>query len=116
MNKFLTNFCGATKYLNFFIVPMLISIFLQSELLNLLIPVSIYLGYKRRPEKIWPLWLTAVVSLWVTYGLGTLFRFIPFNEGGETWWSFGFEAFIFMGLLVAIPMFIGRLISRRINK
>lgn len=116
MNKFLTNFSGATKYLNFFIVPMLISIFLQGELLNLLIPVSIYLGYKRRPEKIWPLWLTAVVCLWTTYGLATLTKYLPMDDSGETWWSFGFEAFIFMGLLVAIPMFIGRLISRRINK
>ncbi len=112
MNKFLTNFNGVRSYLNFFIIPMLISIFLQGELLNLLIPVSIYLGYKRRPEKIWPLWLTSVLCLWTTYGVSALLKIIPFEDGGETWWSFGIEAFAFMAMLVAVPMFIGRLISR----
>lgn len=113
MKNFLSNFKGVGSYLNYFVVPMLISIFLKGELLNLLAIVSIYLGYKRQPIKIWPLWLTSVVCLWTTYGLAALFKFIPFEEGGETWWSFGFEAFIFMGLLVAFPMFIGRWFSQK---
>jgi hypothetical protein len=39
-------------------------------------------------------------------------KIIPFEDGGETWWSFGIEAFAFMAMLVAVPMFIGRLVSR----
>lgn len=116
MKDFFRNFSGVTPYLNYLVVPMLISIFLRGELLNLLIPVSLYLGYKKHPIKIWPLWLTAVVCLWTTYGLAALFKFIPFEEGGETWWSFGFEAFIFMGILVAFPMFIGRWFYSKRNK
>lgn len=116
MKDFFRNFSGVTPYLNYLVVPMLISIFLRGELLNLLIPVSLYLGYKKHPIKVWPLWLTAVVCLWTTYGLAALFKFIPFEEGGETWWSFGFEAFIFMGMLVAFPMFVGRWFFNRKNK
>lgn len=116
MNKFLSNFKGVSSYLNYFLVPMLISIFLKGELLNLLVPVSVYLGYKKHPAKIWPLWLTAVLCLWTTYGLATLFNFIPFEESGETWWSFGVEAFAFMVILVAFPMFIGRWFFNRKNK
>lgn len=46
MKNFFKNFNGISPYLNYFIVPMLISIFLMGELLNLLIPVSAFLGYK----------------------------------------------------------------------
>ncbi len=115
MNKFLSNFTEAKSYLVYFLVPMLISLGVGPGL-NLLGLVSFYLGYKKRPQKIWPLWLISVVLLWVTYGLAAAIQLIPFEEGGETWWSFGFEAFIFMAMFVAVPMFIGRWLNGFIKK
>jgi len=103
------------KFLPYLLVPMLLSIFSYGELLNLVAIASIYLGFRYRPEKIWPSWLAAVVLLWLTYGIATLFGVIPFEEGGETWWSFALEAFVFMALLVAIPMWLGRFIKHRMD-
>lgn len=111
MQQFLENFKEAKNYLIYFLIPMIFSLFVGPGL-NVLILVSGYLGYKKTPLKIWPLWLTSVVMLWITYGLAAALQIIPFEDGGETWWSFGFEAFIFMAMLVALPMFIGRLIHR----
>ena len=99
----------------YFLAPMLISLGVGPGL-NLLGLVSLYLGYKKRPEKIWPLWLTAVFCLWTTYGLATLLGILPYGDGDETWWSFGFKAFIFMAMLVAVPMFIGRWLNEFIKK
>ena len=101
------------KFAPYFVVAMLISIFVRGELLNLLTLVSIFLGYKFAPVKIWPSWLSSVVLLWVTYGLSALAGIIPFEEGGETWWSFGIEAFAFMFGLVAAPMWVGRWFKMR---
>lgn len=101
------------KFAPYFVVVMLSSIFLRGELLNLLALVSLYLGYKFTPAKIWPSWLASVVLLWTTYGLSVLAGIIPFEEGGETWWSFGIEAFAFMAYLVAVPMWIGRWFKMR---
>lgn len=101
------------KFAPYFVAAMLLSIFLQGELLNLLVIVFIYLGYKFTPSKVWPSWLASVVLLWTTYGLSALAGIIPFEEGGETWWSFALEAFFFMGYLVAIPMWIGRWLKMR---
>lgn len=101
------------QFAPYFIVAMLLSIFLRGELLNLLAAVSVYLGYKFTPAKIWPSWLSSVVLLWITYGLSALTGIIPFEEGGETWWSFALEAFVYMFILVVVPMWIGRWFKKR---
>jgi hypothetical protein len=100
------------KFIPYMIVPMLIQLWI-GELLNLLTLVSLYLGWKYAPRIIWQSWLTSVVLLWAVMGSATLLGIVPFEEGGETWWSFALEAFIFMAMLVAIPMWIGRWIKRR---
>lgn len=103
----------AIKFAPYLVAVMLLSIFGNGGLLNLLAPVSLYLGYKFSPTKIWPSWLASVVLLWTTYGLSAAAGIIPFNDGGETWWSFAIEAFFFMGYLVAIPMWVGRFFKLR---
>ena len=100
-------------FIPYLLVPMVLSIVSYGELLNLLILVSLYLGYRYKPQKIWLTWLASVVLLWVTYGISAALSIIPFEEGGETWWSFALEAFIFMAGLVALPMWIARWFASR---
>ena len=100
------------KFVPFLLVPMIAQLWI-GELLNLLAFVSIYLGWKFAPRAIWQSWLSSVVLIWAVMGIATLINLIPFEDGGETWWSFALEAFIFMAILVAIPMWIGRWIKSR---
>ena len=116
MNLEITDKQHIKKFAPYFVIVMLLSIFARGELLNLLLPVAFYLGYKFTPVRVWPSWLAAVVLLWITYGLSAAAGIIPFNDGGETWWSFGVEAFFFMGYLVAVPMWIGRWFKMRNQK
>lgn len=97
----------------FLLIPMLLSIFVNGGLLNVLAISAAYMGFKYKPTQIWPIWLVSVGLLWATYGLSALFSIIPFEEGGETWWSFAIEAFFFMGLLVAAPTWLGRWFAKR---
>ena len=46
-------------------------------------------------------------------GVASVIGIVPFEEGGETWWNFSLEAFIFMAMLVAVPMWIGRWVKSR---
>lgn len=100
------------KFIPFMLAPMLVQLWI-GELLNLLTLVSLYLGWKFAPRAIWQSWLTSVVLLWTVMGIASLLGIVPFEEGGETWWSFALEAFVFMALLVALPMWIGRWIKSR---
>ena len=100
-------------FIPYLLVPMVLSIASYGELLNLLALVSLYLGYKYKPRKIWVTWLVSVVLLWLTYGISAALSIIPFQEGGETWWSFMLEAFIFMAGLVALPMWVARWFASR---
>lgn len=100
------------KFIPYLFVPMIAQLWI-GELLNLLALVSIYLGWKFAPRAIWQSWLTSVVLIWAVMGIASLLGVVPFEEGGETWWSFALEAFVFMAFLVAIPMWIGRSIKTR---
>lgn len=98
------------------IVPMIASVIGPGEMLTLTFPVALAVGFLLRPRQLWPIWLGSVVLLWVVYGLAVLFDLIPGSgedvEAGETWWSFALEAFVFMAMLVLLPLWIGRLAGR----
>ncbi len=104
------------NFLPYLLITILLSIFINGGILNLLILVSAYFGYKFTPQKIWPIWLISVLALWITIGLSAALSIVPFEEGGETWWSFAIEAFFFMGYLVAIPMWLARWYANRKNE
>lgn len=101
------------------IFPLLVSLKF-GEFLTMAFPLSIIVGFIYRPAKIWFFWITSTVLLNVIYGLAVLANLIPGPETdpsqGETVWTFLGESPIWMAMLVAIPMFIGRFIGNRFKK
>ena len=99
--------------------PMLVSLRF-GEFLTLAFPLSIVMGFIYRPAKIWFLWIASIVLLNVVYGTAVLLKLIeaPSTDPsqGETVWTFLGESPIWMAMLVAIPMFVGRLIGKRFKK
>jgi len=99
--------------------PMLVSLQF-GEFLTIAFPLSILVGFMYRPTKIWFLWIASTVLLNVVYGTAVLLNLIegPSSDPsqGETVWTFLAESPIWMAMLVAIPMFIGRLIGKRFKK
>ncbi len=99
------------------IIPMTASLII-GELLTTLIVFSLVWAFIKQPKKFSQIWLTSVFLLWIVYGLAGLIGLIPLaGEAGseETIWSFGFESFIFMFLLVLIPTFVGSFIGQRLR-
>ena len=99
--------------------PLLVSLRF-GEFLTIAFPLSIITGFIYRPAKIWFLWIASTVLLNVVYGSAVLLKVIPGPETdpsqGETVWTFLGESPIWMAMLVAIPMFVGRLIGNRFKK
>ena len=91
-----------------------------SEFLIIAFPLSIVMGFINRPTKIWFLWIASTVLLNVVYGTAVLLSLIeaPSSDPsqGETVWTFLGESPIWMAMLVAIPMFVGRLLGKRFKK
>ena len=99
--------------------PMLVSLRF-GEFLSFALPLSIIVGFIYRPKKIWFLWIVSTVLLNVVYGTAALLQLIPAPETdpsqGETVWTFLGESPIWMAMLVAIPMFVGRFLGRKFKK
>ena len=99
--------------------PMLVSLRF-GEFLIFAFPLSLIVGFIYRPRKIWFLWIFSTVLLNVVYGTAALLQLIPGPETdpsqGETVWTFLGESPIWMAMLVAIPMFVGRFLGRKFKK
>lgn len=99
--------------------PMLVSLRF-GEFLSFAFPLSIIVGFIYKPAKIWFLWIISTVLLNVVYGSAVLLKLIeaPATDPsqGETVWTFLGESPIWMAMLVAIPMFVGRFLGRRFKK
>jgi Kef-type K+ transport system membrane component KefB len=100
------------------IVPMIASVFVAGGLLTITAPTALAIGFFLRPRQLWPIWLGSVVMMWIVYGLAELLDLFPDDaaESGETWWSFALESFVFMAMLVLLPLWIGRLAGRFVTK
>lgn len=98
-------------------VPMIVSVIGPGEWLVFTFPVSAIAGYIFTPRHLWLVWLGAVVMMWVVYGTAALTGLLPPLENdpaaGETWWTFALESFIFMAMLVFVPLWFGRFFNRR---
>jgi hypothetical protein len=99
--------------LGLLVVPVLLSLVSYGEYLIGCAPVAFAIGIILNPRRLWPIWIGAIVVMWVSYGTATLLH-LPAVEGGgeETVGSFMFEAVIFMAVLVLLPLWLGRLVER----
>ncbi len=97
-------------------VLMVLSVVSYGEWLLLAFPVATAVGYLLQPARLWVVWLGSVVLMWVVYGSAVLVGLEdkPATDPaqGETWWTFALESFVFMAVLVLVPMWIGRLTHR----
>lgn len=86
------------------------------EALILTFPASLALGYLYRPNKLWLYWIIASLVMIVTsivleaLGIGPEYGS---GENPETAWSVLFEAPIFVGMLVVLPLMLGKLVATR---
>ena len=101
------------------LIPMLVSLWF-GEFLTIAFPLSTLVGFIYRPTKIWFLWIASTVLLNVVYGTAVLLKLIeaPSTDPsqGETVWTFLGESPIWMAMLVAIPLFVGRLLGKRFRE
>lgn len=97
-------------------IPIVISAFGPGGILTLAFPVAIVAGYLFAPRHLWVVWLASVVLMWASYGSAVLLDVLPGPaedpSSGETIWSFAAESFMFMAVLVLLPLWIGRLLKR----
>jgi len=91
-------------------------VFVAGELLLLLVPVALVVGYLLRPRTIWPLWLWTVAVIWIVNVFVAIADSRSWSDSGETVASFVFESLVLMAVLVLLPLWLGRLIARAINR
>lgn len=93
-------------------VPMLLSLYWVGEVLTLTFPVALAIGAVLRPRRLWPVWIGAILLLWLG-ALAVEVGLLPEQgESGETVWSFMIESVIFMAALVLLPLWLGRQLMR----
>jgi hypothetical protein len=82
--------------------------------LILVVPVTAAIvGYMLRPRHIWIMWAGAVVTQWVAMGIFDRYA----NAGpDETATSLVLEALIYMALGVALPLWLGRIVSTNVER
>jgi hypothetical protein len=101
-------------------LPMVASVIGAGEWLTTAFPVALLAGFLFTPRHPWLVWLGSVLMMWLVYGSANLLGLLePLAEDpaqGETIWTFALESFIFMAVLVLLPLWIGRTIQRAVSK
>ncbi len=82
--------------------------------LILVVPVAAAIvGYILSPRHVWIMWAGAVVTQWIAMGIFDRYA----NAGpDETATSLVLEALIWMALGVAIPLWVGRILSMKVER
>ncbi len=90
--------------------------FVSGEWLLLFVPVALAVGYLLRPRLLWPLWLWTLAVIWAVNIVVAIVDPESWSDSGETVVSFLFESLILMAVLVLLPLWLGRLAGRALDR
>lgn len=87
-----------------------------SQIILSFVPVAFAVGFLLRLRLLWPLWLWTLGVIWIVNAVVAIADPESMRESGETYVSFFFESLVVMAVLVLLPLWLGRLAGRALER